>query len=187
MEQIEPTAASRRYSLGAIAFHWIIAILIMLNFIGAWVAEDAAKAEKLQMMANHKAMGLTILLLTVLRLVWRATHTPPPLLDSLKSWETALAKVVHGLFYVLMLGIPLAGWAMHSAYSGGAPVSFFGLFDYPGLPLAQAKATAGIFGEMHELFAGLMLFLLGLHVLAALKHQFVDRDATMRRILPGKA
>lgn len=181
MSTVSPAA---RYSLGAIAFHWAIALLIALNFIGAWSSEDLEGAEKAYAMAGHKAMGLLILALTVLRIVWRITHAPPPLRETLKAWEVALAKVVHGLLYLLMLGIPMAGWAMHSAFSGGKPVSFFGLFDIPGLPLAADKATAGIFHEMHEVFAALMLLLLALHVVAALKHQLLDRDNSMRRMLP---
>ncbi len=175
-----------RYSMGAISFHWLIAALIALNYAAAWYAEDLPKAEHMQVMGNHKAFGIVILVLTVLRIVWRLMHTPPPLLESLKSWEAALAKVTHGLLYVLMLAIPLAGWAMHSAFSGGAPVSLFGLFDFPGLPMAQDKATGGTFHDMHGLLATLMLGLVGLHVLAAFKHQLVDKDGTLRRMLPWR-
>jgi cytochrome b561 len=178
--------AARRYSLGAIAFHWIIALLILLNFLGAWESHDLPPAEKAYAMAGHKAFGMTILTLSVLRLLWRLTHRAPPLLETLKSWEAALAKVTHWLFYFLMIAIPSAGWAMHSAFSGGKPVSFFGLFAFPGLPLAQDKEMAGLFHELHESLATLMLFLLALHVAAALKHQFYDHDGTFRRMLPGR-
>jgi len=111
---------AQRYSLGAMALHWIIAVLIALNFIGAWVADDAPRAEKLQMMASHKAMGLLILALSLLRLVWRLVNRPPALLESLKTWEAALAKVTHWLFYFAMIAIPLAGWGLHSAAMGKA-------------------------------------------------------------------
>ena len=184
MENTEQTVAGARYHGGAMLFHWLIAVLIALNFVGAWVAEDMPDAEKMQVLGNHKAFGMLILLLTALRIVWRILHAPPPLVDSLKAWEAALAKVTHGLILLLTIALPVAGWAMHSAFTGGKPVSFFGLFSFPGLPLAQDKGNAGMFHELHETFATLLLILLVLHVIAALKHQFVDRDGTMRRMLP---
>lgn len=177
------TTTLGRYSHGAIALHWIIAILIMLNFVVAWMAEDAPKADAAVMMGNHKAIGISVLLLTVVRILWRLGHRPPPLLETLKSWEAALAKVTHSLFYVLMLAVPLAGWGLHSA-ARGTPVSLFGLVAFPAMPVGSDKPTIGLFHELHELTATLMLVLLGLHVLAALKHQFLDRDLTMRRMVP---
>jgi cytochrome b561 len=173
-----------RYSAGAIAFHWIIAVLVALNYAFAWIAEDLPKEQAGQLMGNHKAVGITVLLLTVARILWRLTHRPPAFLTSLQPWEAMLARVTHGLFYVLMIAIPLAGWLMHSAYSGGAPVNAFGLFSYPGLPLAADKAGAHTAGEVHEVLATAMLFLAGLHVLGALKHQFLDRDGSLARMLP---
>lgn len=173
-----------RYSTGAIAFHWIIALLIAFNYVAAWMAEDLPKEQAGALMGNHKAVGITILLLTVLRILWRITHRPPAFLTSLQPWEAMLARVTHALFYVLMIGIPLAGWLMHSAYSGGAPVNAFGVFSYPGLPLAADKAGAHTAGEVHEILATAMLVLAGLHVLGALKHQFLDRDGSLARMLP---
>jgi len=182
MENAPSVAA--RYSRGAIAFHWTIAVLILVNFAAAWVADDLPKAEAGQVMANHKAIGLLVLVLSVLRILWRVTHPAPPLADTLKAWEAALAKVVHSLFYFLIIAIPFSGWAMSSAFSGGKPVSFFGLFDIPGLPFSADRATGGVFHEVHELFATLALLLLALHVAGALKHQFVDRDGTLGRMIP---
>lgn len=183
-----PRITAARYSRGAIVFHWAIAALIVLNFAAAWISEDLPKAESQQVMANHKAIGLLILTLTVLRIVWRLTHRPPPASEALKAWEVALSKVVHGLFYVLMIAIPFAGWAMTSAFSGGMPVSFFGLFDIPGLPFQADKALAGVFHEVHELGATLMLALLALHLAGVAKHVLIDRDSTLQRMLPwGRA
>lgn len=179
-----PGNTAARYSRGAIVLHWAIAALIVLNFAAAWVSEDLPKAQAAQVMSNHKAIGLLILALTVLRMLWRLAHRPPPLAETLKAWEVALAKVVHGLFYVLMLAIPLAGWAMTSAYSGGKAVGFFGLFDIPGLPFQADKGLAGVFHEVHELGATLMLALIGLHLAGVAKHALVDRDGTARRMVP---
>lgn len=184
MEEDVARGQGDRYNRGAMAIHWIIAILIALNFVGGWAAGDLPDAEKAQALAGHKAMGLVILMLTGLRLVWRLFHAPPPLVESLKAWEAALAKVVHVLILMLTVALPLAGWALHSAYTGGGPVSIFGLFAIPGLPLAQDKASAALFRELHELFGTLLFILLALHIAAALKHQFADKDGTMRRIVP---
>ncbi len=178
--------SARRYSVGAMVFHWLIAILIMLNFLGAWVAEDMPKTEAMQVMGNHKAIGITVLIMSIARILWRLAHRlqQPPLLESLKAWEAALAKVVHTLFYFLMVAIPLSGWAMHSVESGGKPVGVFGLFSYPSLPLAHDKAMGEIFEDTHGMLTTLMLALLLLHVVGAIKHMVIDRDGTMRRMLP---
>ncbi len=173
-----------RYSRGAILLHWLIALLIIGNFIGAWVSEDLPRDERMVMMGYHKATGVVILLLTLARIGWRLINPPPPLLDTLKAWEAALAKVTHALFYALMLAVPLAGLGLHSAFSKGKPVSLFGLFDFPALPVGADKPTIGLFHELHEVTATAMLVLLGIHVLAALKHQFLDRDGTLARMNP---
>lgn len=176
--------AAVRYSRGAIALHWILAVLILLNYVAAWVSEDMPKEQAMQVMGNHKAFGITILLLTVVRIIWRLTHKSPPLVETLKAWEAALAKVTHGLLYFLMLAVPVAGWGLHSAFGQGKPVSMFGLFNFPALPVGSDKPTIGMYHELHEVFATAMLLLMVVHVLGALKHQFIDRDGTMRRILP---
>lgn len=182
---MDPTATSAaRYSRGAMAFHWIIAILIMTNFGLAWAGEDLHGPEKYQYLGNHKAIGIVVLLLSVGRIVWRLTHAAPPMVETLKAWEAALARVVHVLFYFLIVAVPVAGWALSSSFMKGGPVSVFGLFNFPGLPVAGDKPTQAMFHELHETFATLMLVLLGLHILAALKHQFFDRDDTLRRMLP---
>lgn len=178
------TTDSARYSRGAIILHWLIALLIIGNFVGAWVSEDLPRDQKMVMMGYHKATGIVILLLTLVRIGWRLINPPPPLAATLKSWEAAFARITHGLFYLLMLAVPLAGLGLHSAFGQGKPVSIFGLFDFPALPVGTDKPTIGLFHELHEVTATAMLVLLGLHVAAALKHQFIDRDGTLARMLP---
>lgn len=178
------TNTAARYSRGAIVLHWLIALLIIGNFIGAWVSEDLPRDQHMVMMGYHKATGVVILLLTLVRIGWRLVNKPPALLDGLKAWEVALAKVTHGLFYLLMLAVPLAGLGLHSAFGKGQPVSLFGLVDFPALPVGSDKPTIGLFHELHEVTATAMLVLLGIHVLAALKHQFLDRDGTLARMSP---
>jgi cytochrome b561 len=180
---IERSRAAR-FSHGAIVLHWIIALLIVLNFAAAWVAEDLPKPERMQLMGNHKAIGITILALTVLRIAWRLTHQAPPLVETLKAWEAALSRVVHVGFYFLMVSIPVSGWALSSGFTKGNPISIFGLFDVPALPVGADKPTVGMFHELHEITTNLMIALFLLHVGAALKHQFVDKDGTLRRMVP---
>ena len=177
-------SAEARYTRVAIAFHWIIAALIVLNFALIWSADDASEAVEQQIKGYHFAVGLLILMLTVLRIIWRLMNPAPPYVDTLQAWEVALAKVVNALFYFLMIAIPLTGWAMVSAASGGHSIGFFGLFEFPGLPFSKDRGTAGVFHEVHEVFAIGMLVLFALHVAAALKHRVIDRDGTMQRMLP---
>lgn len=178
------SSATARYSRGAVILHWLIAVLIVLNTVAAWVSEDMPKEDRSIIIGNHKAIGITIILLTLVRIAWRLTHQAPPLVDTLKAWEAALAKVTHVGFYFLMLALPLSGWAMSSSFSQGKPVSMFGLFNMPALPVAYDKATNGMFHEMHEIGANLMVLLFVLHVVAALKHHWIDKDTTMRRMVP---
>lgn len=174
---------NRTYTSVAIALHWVIAALIASNFILVWTAGGMARAGRMELMAYHKAIGLTILILSVIRILWRISHRPPPLSASLAAWEKVLARAVHSLFYFLMIAMPLTGWAMVS--TGGQPVSMFGLFEMPALPVGSDKATGGAFHEVHEIFGFAFLALIALHVLGALKHQFMDRDGTMGRMIPA--
>lgn len=179
------TIAAARYSRGAIALHWTIAVLIVLNIAAAWVSEGMSKADRAMVMGNHKAIGLIILALSLAMLVWRLMHKPPPLVQTLKPWEAVLAKVVHFALYALMIGLPLTGWAMVSGFSKGKPVSIFGLFDVPALPVGVEKAVIENYAGLHTLFGFAMVGLVAVHVAGALKHQFIDRDGTLRRIVPG--
>lgn len=173
-----------RYSQVAIAFHWVIAALVVTNFLLAWSAEEVSEAQERVLMGYHMANGILILILSVLRVIWRITHPVPPFVPTMKRWEVVLARITHWLFYILIVAIPLSGWAMTSAASGGQPVDFFGLFGFPGLPLSRNEATAGVLHEVHEIGATMVLLLFFLHVAAALKHQFFNRDTTLARMIP---
>lgn len=183
MNQNPSSLAARRYSLGAIVLHWTIALLIVGNVAIAFRSEYLSKAEAMQWMGVHKATGLLVLTLTVARFVWRLTHRPPPYPPEMKGWEVKLAHGVHALLYVLMLAIPLTGWLFVSAATGGKPIDFYGLFGWPGVPLAQSRDTAGLVKELHEVFAFSLIGLWVLHVAGALKHMFADR---FFRMWPGR-
>jgi cytochrome b561 len=171
-----------RYSTGAILLHWAIAIAVIVNWRIAESAEHLPDATRGAVMANHMALGMTILLLTLLRLAWRITHTPPPYASSLKPWERGLARIVHAVFYVLLIGLPLGGWLATSFY--GVGVNIWGLFTVPGLPVPTNEHLGHEIFHAHAFGGTVMLVLIALHVLGALKHQFFDRDGNIWRMLP---
>lgn len=182
-----------RYSAVAMVLHWLIAGLIITNVWLAWQAEDLHGAAKLPIMQWHKTLGISILVLTLARLAWRLVHKPPAMSAHLKVWERWLARIVHWGFYVAMIGIPLTGWIMVSATPliKVYPIHMFGLFDWPAigflgdLPTAQMKAANATFETIHKLAAKVMIYgLFPLHVLGALKHQFLDKDNELGRMIP---
>lgn len=172
------------YSRGAIAFHWTIGVLMILNVLGGWFHESFGQAAMGLIMGLHKATGILILVLTAARLLWRLTHRPPPLPGTVKPWEKGLAHAVHWTFYLLMFALPITGWLMVSAGSRKWPTSFYGLFDVPYLPVVQDKAAAGVYADRHEFLGIVVSALIVLHIAAALKHHLIDRDNTVLRMLP---
>jgi cytochrome b561 len=170
-----------RYTSVAIALHWTIALLIIANLAIGLLHESVLKGT----IPLHKSIGMLVLLLSIVRLVWRLTHRPPPLPATVKSWEKGLAHAVHWLLYALMILIPLSGWVFTSASPKRYPLSFFGLFPLPPFPVTQDKELSHMIAERHEQFAWAMIALLVLHIGAALKHRFLDRDRTLDRMLPG--
>jgi cytochrome b561 len=131
----------------------------------------------------HFSVGVLMLILVVLRLAWRLMH-PTPALDGMPAWQRWGARIVHGLLYLLLLVIPVLGWA--SASGRGYVVSLFGVIPMPDMILAAKSPRAGPIGDIHNLLSTYALLgLVGLHVLMALYHHFVQRDATLRRMLPN--
>lgn len=172
-----------KYSKVAIAFHWVIAALVIANFVLASMAEDLPREAQGALMSPHKAIGVAILLLSVLRLFWRLGHKPPPLPDSIPGWQAGLGKFVHLLFYFLIIAVPFSGWLMASAHPQAPPVDFFGLLDVT-LPVDKSKDLAGIGHEAHEILTKPLFILILLHIIAALKHQFADRLPFLQRMWP---
>lgn len=183
MTQPRSSSAARRYSLGAIVLHWAIAILIVVNVAIALRVEDLPKVEAMHWMGVHKASGIVVLLLSLVRIGWRLTHPWPPLPASVPPWQARLARASHRALYVLIVAVPLAGWIFVSAASGGKPIDMYGLFSFPGLPLAQDRAGAGIAKEVHEILAFATIGLVVLHVAGAFKHLFAEG---FFRMWPGR-
>ena len=177
----------KRYSIGAMIFHWLIAVLVIVNWRIAESAEHLSGPEKGAVFANHKALGMLILVLTLGRLAWRFTHPLPSLPNNYAPWERTLARATHVIFYVLLVGLPLGGWLASSLAL--RPVDFFGIFTIPMLPVGENKDLAGTIFDAHKTAGTIMIYLIGLHILGALKHTFIDKDLGIFRMLPfgGKA
>jgi cytochrome b561 len=176
-------AVALRYSTGAIWFHWIIAALVVFNIIVGIFHEGVPALRAL--MGAHKAVGITVLVLTLGRLAWRLSHRPPPLPADVAPWEQIMARTVRILFYALLLLMPLSGWTMVSASQHPRPLSWFGLFDVP--LLGVSHAAGGPASTMHAVLGYLLAALVLLHVAAALRHHFILRNSVMGRMVPGLA
>ena len=170
------------YSRTAIVLHWLIALLIFGAFpLGLYMADLQLSPLKLRLFSYHKWAGICVLLLVVLRLVWRKLHRPPPLLAGMPRWQEIAAHAVHHALYLMMVIVPLSGWLMSSAL--GFPVVLFGVLPLPdliGKDLALGKALE----EVHEFLNYAMLALVLAHIAGAIKHHVVDRDRTLVRMLP---
>ncbi|MDP3405877.1 MAG: cytochrome b [Brevundimonas sp.] len=171
-----------RYSTVSLIFHWGLALLVLTQVLLITAHEANEASGSRQFIDMHKQIGLTILILTLARIGWRIANPALPLPAGTPGWQKIAARATHVLFYVLLLGLPLGGWAASSA--AGRDISWFGLFNWPLLPLPQSRELAGTFMDMHGLGAKVMYVLLALHVGAALKHHFLDRDNVLHRMIP---
>jgi cytochrome b561 len=172
----------KRYTAVAQIFHWIIAALIVTQFALAWTAEDLPLGiHKLALYARHKSFGMTILMLAVLRLLWRLKNPPPPLPDGMTPVERVLARATHIAFYVLLFVMPLTGWMMSSAKNYS--VSWFGLFTWPNL-IGKNEHAFDVLRSTHDLLSDALFAIAVLHILAALKHHFWNKDDVLLRMLP---
>lgn len=180
--KIVPIAEGACYTLPAQGLHWLIALLIFGLFpLGLYMHGLPLSVLKIELYAWHKWVGITVLLLVVMRVVWRATHQPPPLPASVPRWQQGAAEWMHGLLYALILFIPITGWALSSA--AGVPVVWWGVWKLPSL-LPANKDAAHLLALVHATLNYTLAGLVVLHVVAALKHQFIDRDGVLSRMLP---
>lgn len=171
-----------QYSAVAKILHWWIAAMVVLQYVLANLVESAEDAgSELQehaLMANHKSVGITILLLVLARLAWRFYQPPPPPLP-MPHWQTRAAAISHWGFYVLLILMPLSGWLMSSA--GAESVSWFGMARLPDFIAANGDLEE-VFEEIHETLAPTLAILGLLHIAAAGKHALIDKDDALRRI-----
>jgi cytochrome b561 len=171
-----------RYSAVAQGFHWIIAALIVTQFILGWMQDDLPLGlHKLALLARHKSFGMTILMLAILRLLWRLFNRPPELPSGMSNIEKLLARATHIAFYVLLFVMPLTGWMMSSAKNYS--VSWFGRFTWPNL-IAPDERAFDLLRSTHDLLSFVLLAIAILHILAAFKHHFWNKDDVLLRMLP---
>ncbi len=185
-----------RYTNVAIALHWLIALAILAMLgIGLVMVQlihvKAYQATGFRLFQLHKSIGITILILALLRLVWRLTHRPPPLPDDMPAWEHRAADATHVLLYAFMIGMPLLGWAYVSASPFTVPTVLYGLVPWPHVPFladlsgASKTAVAPVLRLLHDYGAYALMVFLALHAGAALRHYFVLHDSVLQRMIPG--
>lgn len=167
------------YGRVARALHWAIALLVIANILIGIFHEGWGKL--FPAMPIHKAIGITVLALTVVRIGWRLTHRPPPLPAAMPGWEKGAAHLVHGIFYLLLLVLPLSGWIMSSANE--RPLTWFWLFAIPKFAVAKGDAIVGLSRGAHGTLGLVFGALVVMHVAAALRHHFVLRDGVLRRMV----
>ena len=172
----------RRYSGVSIALHWTTALAVVGQIVLIMIADEVSGSERGYWFGLHKSLGITILVLTVVRLLWRIGHRWIQLPEDTPGWQALLARATHVLFYVVLLAMPLLGWFASSA--GNKPIEWFGLFPWPELPVPDSRGAAKAAMGLHESLAKVLYVLVGLHVLGALKHHFIDRDEVLTRMLP---
>jgi len=172
-----------RYNGVAMLLHWLIAALIVWGFALGWVMTDipGITPTKLRYFSWHKWIGVTVLALVLVRVLWRATHTAPALPGSMHGWEKFAAHAGHFALYVLMVAIPVTGYLYSSA--AGIQVVYLGIWPMPVLidPDTQLK---GVLRIVHVALNYALLALVVLHVLAVVKHQLIDRQNILSRMLP---
>lgn len=183
MAPIQSSVIRTRYTMPAITLHWLIAALIIGGFALGWIMTDIPDFPpiKRQYYTWHKWIGVTVFALAVLRVVWRITHPAPPLPHTVARWQRRIAHCTHALLYVLMLAIPLSGYLMSSA--SGKPVVYLNLIPLPSL-VEPNKAIVPFFNTTHVYLNYLLLGLVTVHLLAVLKHQLIDRNSLLARMLP---
>lgn len=173
-----------RYTNLSILLHWLIALLIISTFALGLTMVDipGITPTKLKYFSWHKWLGVTVLGLACVRLLWRLTHRAPAYPPSMRNWEKSAAKGLHGLLYVLMFAVPISGYFYSLA--SGVPVVYLGIVPLPVLIDANPEWKP-ILKQVHYALNMTLLASVVLHIGAALKHLFIDRDGVFKRMLPG--
>ncbi|HEY2976932.1 MAG TPA: cytochrome b [Burkholderiaceae bacterium] len=175
----------QRYGAVALALHWLMAaVLVALLAMGLYMAslpDVGFDTRKIVLILYHKQLGLVALMLAALRLAWRVGSVLPSLVRTLPEWQKVIARFVHLSFYGLMFALPITGWLMSSA--AGIPVPLFGLFDLPDLvPYSDRSFQALV--AIHKWLGYALIACIAVHVGAALRHHFVLKDETLRKMWP---
>jgi cytochrome b561 len=176
-------AQATRYTGPAIALHWLLALGLLGTFsLGVYMTDLPFSPSRLKYYSWHKWAGVSILLLSFIRLGWRLSHRPPAA-PAMPAWQARAAHATHLLLYALFFAVPLLGWAYSSA--AGFPVVWFGVLPLPDF-VPVDKALAEAIKPWHGNAAWLMAALVLLHVAGALKHHVIDRDGLLQRMWPAR-
>jgi len=175
-----------RYGAVAMVLHWLMALVLSALFaLGLYMTrlpDVGFDTWKISLILYHKELGIVALMLVVLRLVWRVGNALPRLVENLPGWQKVAARFVHLCFYALMLALPLTGWLMSSAT--GIPVPVLGLFTLPDLVPYDDRLYHAL-NDAHRYIGYALLVCMAAHIGAALRHHFLLRDNTLRKMLPG--
>lgn len=175
---------SDRYSRLAVFLHWSIALALAFQFALGWQMNAVAQGQgRFVLFQLHKSVGIAILVLSLVRLAWRMAHRPPARLTDGRV-ARGLASTVTAGFYIVMIGAPLAGWALVSTARIGVPTRIFGIISLPHLPLPASINPAAVFAHQALAYLGIALF--ALHVAGALRHQFLKGEDLIARMLPRR-
>lgn len=183
-----------RYTAVAILLHWLIALgilaLIAIGLIMTQLQATIGPMETFKLFQLHKSIGITVLLLAVIRILWRFTHKPPALPAEMPAVEKGAAHGLHWLLYILMLGLPLTGWAVVSSSPFNLPTVLYSLIPWPDLPvlphLANKAAVSQALAWVHAYGAWILIGLLVVHFGAVFRHHIIKRDGILLRMMPGR-
>jgi len=184
-------AERRRYTLVAVGFQWVIAAAIVIQILLGQRMGSGRSAPTYALFQLHKSIGITILVLSLGRLAWRLVNPPPPAPAGQPRWERIVSQVVHGGFYVAMIGLPLTGWLIVSSSRTNIPTILYGLIPWPHvpgvaeLPAASKHVVNLASSTSHQLLVKLVYALLALHLGAVAKHQLLDRDEVFGHMAVG--
>ncbi len=184
---------SGRYTRVAILLHWLVAAMITVNVLMIWAVDSLPDSMERPIIDTHKSIGITVLGLAILRLLWRLTHPAPPFPASYRRWERLAAHAAHIVLYVLIFCLPLSGWIHDSAWKGAAahPLTLYGIIPWFRIGAIAhqdpdtKEAIHSLFSQIHTSLAYVLYAMVVLHIAGALKHQFIDRQPELQRMLPG--
>jgi cytochrome b561 len=180
----ERTATHPGYGGVAKALHWLIVLLLIVQYAVAWTMPDINPRTPPNTLVDlHFSIGVTILAIAVLRLLWRWRYPVPLISDNVPVWQDWTARATHALLYLLLFVLPILGWI--DAGFRGLAIHFYELVTIPPI-VGASRALAGTTGDIHTFISYVLLGVIGLHVLATLYHHFWLRDRVFLRMLPSR-